>query len=102
MDVSGLICLHVRLIANVNDRWGCPPGWICKPLQENCDFELGTPDRNFYCSPNECVPAPGLPPPLNWGDSIYSNSTPLNTPDLGVNALDSYFSMVESPAACIC
>ncbi|KPI39789.1 uncharacterized protein AB675_3277 [Cyphellophora attinorum] len=74
--------------------WGCPPGWICKPLQENCDFEAGTPDRNFYCSPNECVPAPGLPQPLpNWGDTIYSNSTPLNTPGLGVNALDSYFNV---------
>ncbi|ETN38350.1 uncharacterized protein HMPREF1541_06385 [Cyphellophora europaea CBS 101466] len=74
--------------------WGCPPGWICKPQQENCDFEAGLPDRNFYCSPNECVPASVLPEPLpNWGSDIYSNSTPLTDPSLGVVALADTFNM---------
>jgi hypothetical protein len=77
-----------------NTRWGCPPGWICKPTQENCDFEAGLPDRNFYCAPNECVPAPSIPQPLpNWGQDVYSNSSPISNPELGVVALDSYFNM---------
>lgn len=76
------------------DSWGCPPGWVCKPLQENCDFEAGLPDRNFYCAPNECVPAQALPEPLpNWNTNFAGNSTPLTDTSLGVVALPDVFNM---------
>lgn len=40
------------------------------------------------------MPAPQLPQPLPyWSQDIYSNSTPLNTPGLGVVALEDYFNM---------
>jgi hypothetical protein len=75
-------------------RWGCPPGWLCKPVLENCNFEAGLPDRNFLCSPNECVPAEVIPGTLpTWDADIYGNSTPATNPALRVNAIDSYFNM---------
>ncbi|KIX00477.1 uncharacterized protein Z518_10617 [Rhinocladiella mackenziei CBS 650.93] len=39
--------------------WGCPPGWLCKPARENCNFEVGLPDRNFYCTSMEIRHQPG-------------------------------------------
>ncbi|KIW30329.1 uncharacterized protein PV07_06079 [Cladophialophora immunda] len=74
--------------------WGCPPGWLCKPLQENCNFEAGIPDQNFYCSPNECIPANALPSPLpTWDLDIYGNVTPATDPSLHINAIQDYFNM---------
>ncbi|EXJ76081.1 uncharacterized protein A1O5_00589 [Cladophialophora psammophila CBS 110553] len=79
---------------NTLSRWGCPPGWLCKPLQENCNFEAGIPDRNFYCSPNECIPANALPSPLpTWDQDIYGNITPATDPALHINAIDDYFNI---------
>jgi len=73
--------------------WGCPPGWLCKPSQHDCNFEAGIPDENFYCAPNECIPASALPAAQEWNTDIYGNFTPLNTPGLSYNAVDSYFNM---------
>jgi hypothetical protein len=41
--------------------WGCPPGTLCQPPQINCNFEQNPPADGYYCSPDECVPAPPLP-----------------------------------------
>jgi hypothetical protein len=61
---------------------------------EDCNFEAGVPDRNFYCAPNECVPADSIPASLpTWDDSPYGNATPANDPALKVNAVDHYFNM---------
>jgi hypothetical protein len=40
--------------------WGCPPGYLCQPPQVNCNFEQNPPADTYYCSPDECVPAPPL------------------------------------------
>lgn len=75
-------------------RWGCPPGWLCRPTRENCNFEAGIPDRNFLCPPDQCAPAEVLPIPLpTWDDTIYGNSTPALNAGLTVQALDDYFNM---------
>lgn len=75
-------------------RWGCPPGWLCRPTRENCNFEAGIPDTNFLCPPNHCVPAEVLPTTLpTWDDTIYGNSTPALNAGLSVQALDDYFNM---------
>ena len=75
-------------------RWGCPPGWLCKPILDHCNFEAGLPDRNFLCSPNECIPAEALPAILpTWDATIYGNSTPDTNPALGISAIDSFFNM---------
>lgn len=79
---------------NRSNRWGCPPGWLCKPVQENCNFEAGIPAENFYCSPNECIPAEVIAAVLpTWDDTPFGNSTPLENPALQVNAIDSFFNM---------
>ncbi|KAJ9498213.1 hypothetical protein H2202_006364 [Exophiala xenobiotica] len=74
--------------------WGCPPGWLCKPLQQACNFEAGIPDQNFYCSPNECIPADVLPGYLpTWDADIYGNATPATDPGLTIQAIDHFFNM---------
>ncbi|EXJ81431.1 hypothetical protein A1O3_07723 [Capronia epimyces CBS 606.96] len=74
--------------------WGCPPGWLCRPSRQNCNFEAGLPDQNFYCAPNECIPAQALPEPLPiWDNSIYGNSTPTTDQGLTIQAIDDYFNM---------
>ncbi|EXJ65185.1 hypothetical protein A1O7_01525 [Cladophialophora yegresii CBS 114405] len=74
--------------------WGCPPGWLCKPVLENCNFEAGIPDPNFLCSPNQCIPASVLPPSLpTWDLDIYGNSTPATNPALRINVIDDFFNM---------
>lgn len=37
--------------------WGCPPGYLCKPPQINCNFEQNPLADTYYCSPDECLPA---------------------------------------------
>lgn len=73
--------------------WGCPPGYLCKPLQEKCNFEAGLPSESYYCSPDECIPAPALPAPQLWNADIYGNASPANDPNLRWNAVGSYFEM---------
>ncbi|KAJ4504783.1 hypothetical protein HRR83_003084 [Exophiala dermatitidis] len=74
--------------------WGCPPGWLCRPNRTNCNFEAGIPDQNFYCAPNECIPAEALPQPLQtWNADIYGNATPLQDPSLKYHAIGDYFNM---------
>lgn len=78
-------------------RWGCPPGWLCRPTRENCNFEAGIPDPGFLCPPDLCIPAEALPVPLaTWDDTIYGNSTPAQNPGLTIQALDDYFNMNPS------
>lgn len=96
MDVSSVFYSAVESVrTNFNSyRWGCPPGWLCKPTRENCNFEAGIPDRNFLCPPDQCAPAEVLPVPLaTWDDTIYGNSTPALNSGLTVQALDNYFNM---------
>jgi hypothetical protein len=45
--------------------WGCPPHKICKPKQVNCNFEADYPADSYYCSPDECIDSPPLPPDDN-------------------------------------
>ncbi|KIW20773.1 hypothetical protein PV08_01351 [Exophiala spinifera] len=74
--------------------WGCPPGWLCRPQRQNCNFEAGIPSDNFYCAPNECIPAETLPAYLpTWDADIYGNSTPITNPGLNVQAIDNFFNM---------
>lgn len=78
-------------------RWGCPPGWLCRPIRDNCNFEAGIPDQGFLCPPNDCIPAEVLPVPLaTWDDTIYGNATPAQNSGLTVQALDDYFNMNPS------
>jgi hypothetical protein len=73
--------------------WGCPPGYLCKPEQINCNFEAGIPAEDFYCSPDQCVAASALGVPQVWDTTIYGNSTPATDPSLRFNVIDHYFNM---------
>ncbi|KAJ9621129.1 hypothetical protein H2204_012023 [Knufia peltigerae] len=74
--------------------WGCPPGWLCRPQRQNCNFEAGIPADGFYCAPNECIPAEALPAYLpTWDADIYGNATPITNPGLNVQAIDDFFNM---------
>jgi hypothetical protein len=42
---------------------GCPPGKLCQPQQDDCNFEQGVPALTYFCSPIECVNASEPPPP---------------------------------------
>src|SRR5437763_105485 len=54
-----------------NYTWGCPPGYLCKPPQIDCNFEQNPPADTYYCSPDECVPAPPVPTPTGPGCGPY-------------------------------
>ena len=73
--------------------WGCPPGYVCKPAQIGCNFEVGLPDPNYYCSPDECIAAapPGVLP--EWNADVYGNNSPAIDPSLKYPVVDSYFDM---------
>jgi hypothetical protein len=73
--------------------WGCPPGYLCKPKQENCNFEVGLPSESYYCAPDECIPAAPLPAPQLWNSAIYGNASPATDPSLKYNVVDHYFNM---------
>ncbi|KAL2007650.1 hypothetical protein VTN00DRAFT_7632 [Thermoascus crustaceus] len=57
--------------------WGCPPGYLCHPRKSaadgDCNFEAGPPADTYYCSPEECIPSPKLPPPQYWGEPVVSH-----------------------------
>ncbi|KAL2387270.1 hypothetical protein RJZ90_000008 [Blastomyces dermatitidis] len=46
--------------------WGCPPGKLCIPNRNeadgDCNFEVGLPSPEFFCSPEECHDPPPLEP----------------------------------------
>lgn len=73
--------------------WGCPPGYLCKPVQENCNFEVGLPSEGYYCSPDDCIPAAPLPPPQLWSPTIYGNASPQTDPWIKFDVVDSYFNI---------
>jgi hypothetical protein len=73
--------------------WGCPPGYLCKPQQENCNFEVGLPSESYYCAPDECIAVTPLPTPQLWNPNIYGNSSPVTDPGLKLNVVDHYFNM---------
>jgi hypothetical protein len=73
--------------------WGCPPGYLCKPKQENCNFEVGLPSESYYCSPDECIPVTPLPPPQLWNADIYGNNSPATDPSIKFDVVGSYFDM---------
>lgn len=73
--------------------WGCPPGYLCKPKQENCNFEVGLPSESYYCAPDECIAITPLPTPQLWNPDIYGNSSPATDPSLKFNAVDHYFNV---------
>jgi len=81
--LSGLVTCPSRIINPTftpsaplpsNYLWGCPPGKICTPKQENCNFEQNPPASSFVCSPDECKPAPDIP------SSLLNITTPENPP----------------------
>jgi hypothetical protein len=73
--------------------WGCPPGYLCKPKQENCNFEVGLPSESYYCAPDECIPVTPLPAPQLWNPTVYGNSSPATDPSLKYDVVDHYFNM---------
>jgi hypothetical protein len=73
--------------------WGCPPGYLCKPKQENCNFEVGLPSESYYCAPDECIPVTPLPAPELWNPTIYGNASPATDPSLKYDVVDHYFNM---------
>jgi hypothetical protein len=73
--------------------WGCPPGYLCKPKQEYCNFEVGLPSESYYCAPDECIPVTPLPAPQLWNPTIYGNASPATDPSLKYDAVDHYFNM---------
>ncbi|KPI42186.1 RWD domain-containing protein [Cyphellophora attinorum] len=46
-------------------HWGCPPGTLCTPSQENCNFERSSPESTYFCAPEECKPMPEIPAYVN-------------------------------------
>ncbi|KAJ9611206.1 hypothetical protein H2200_004389 [Cladophialophora chaetospira] len=52
-----------------NYHWGCPPGTICTPPQIDCNWEVGPPAESYFCSPDECKPAPELPVPADLNNT---------------------------------
>jgi hypothetical protein len=73
--------------------WGCPPGYLCKPKQENCNFEVGLPSEGYYCAPDECIAITPLPMPQLWNPNIYGNASPATDPGLKFDVVDDYFNM---------
>ena len=73
--------------------WGCPPGYLCKPDQINCNFEAGLPSEEFYCSPDQCIAASAPGVPQLWDPTIYGNSSPATDPSLRFTVIDHYFNM---------
>ena len=73
--------------------WGCPPGYLCKPVQEDCNFEVGLPSEGYYCAPDECIAVTPLPTPQLWNPNIYGNASPATDPNLKFNVVDHYFNM---------
>ncbi|EER29779.1 hypothetical protein CPC735_000350 [Coccidioides posadasii C735 delta SOWgp] len=55
--------------------WGCPPGTLCRPRHGpedgNCNFEVGLPGADFFCSPEECGPPLPERPPQYWGEPVF-------------------------------
>ena len=93
---SPKICFYPSFIVAdcIAFRWGCPPGWLCKPVQVDCNWEAGIPDRNFYCSPDECILAEALAAKLpTWDPDFYGNSTPATNPALKIDSIDDFFFM---------
>lgn len=44
-----------------NYLWGCPPGSLCHPKREGCNFERDLPADTYVCAPEECLPVAELP-----------------------------------------
>ncbi|EEP78102.1 predicted protein [Uncinocarpus reesii 1704] len=60
-----------------NYLWGCPPGSLCRPNRTpedgDCNFEVGPPSLNFFCSLDECKAIPPLHPPQFWGPPVVGD-----------------------------
>lgn len=41
--------------------WGCPPGSLCYPPRDNCNFEQDLPGPKYVCKPSDCRPVARLP-----------------------------------------
>lgn len=69
--------------------WGCPPGKLCHPKRENCNFEQGLPADTYVCAPEECLPVADLPPlqPFDKNATIINENCAFITP------VDDYFNL---------
>ncbi|KAI2008624.1 hypothetical protein LOZ39_005590 [Ophidiomyces ophidiicola] len=72
--------------------WGCPPGSLCKPMRSamdgTCNFDVGPPSANFFCSPEECPASPSLHPPQYWGTPVVGSTVKKFIVSLGYYNLD--------------
>ncbi len=46
--------------------WGCPPGNICRPPQQGCNWEQNPPASTYVCNPDQCIPVAEAPVPEQW------------------------------------
>lgn len=96
-SLSGLVTCTSRIInptytppapLPTDYLWGCPPGQLCHPKRENCNFEQNPPADSYYCSPDECIPVAQLPPIETWLNyEDINNTCALITP------IDDYFNI---------
>lgn len=72
-----------------NYLWGCPPGKLCHPKRENCNFEQNLPADTYICAPEECLPVADLPPLGKLEDYLGS----VNDSCAWITPIDDYFNL---------
>jgi len=96
-ELTGLVTCPSRIINPTytpptplpsNYLWGCPPGKLCHPKRECCNFEQNPPAESYVCAPEECMPVADLPPLETWLD--YEN---VNDTCAWLTPMDDYFNL---------
>lgn len=96
-ELTGLVTCPSRIINPTytpptplpsNYLWGCPPGKLCHPKRECCNFEQNPPADTYVCAPEECMPVADLPPLETWLD--YEN---VNDTCAWLTPIDDYFNI---------
>lgn len=96
-ELTGLVTCPSRIVNPTytppaplpsNYLWGCPPGKVCHPKRECCNFEQNPPAESYVCAPEECMPVADLPPLETWLD--YEN---VNDTCAWLTPIDDYFNL---------
>lgn len=97
-SLSGLVTCPTRITNTAytpptplpsNYLWGCPPGKLCHPKREGCNFEQKPPADTYACAPEECLPVAALTP----FDAYLAANTPSNDSCAWLTPIDEYFNL---------
>lgn len=98
-SLSGLVLCPTRIINPTytpatplpsNYLWGCPPGKLCHPKREGCNFERDLPADTYVCAPEECLPTPELP---SYEAFVAANLPQSNDSCAWLTPIDGYFNL---------